>query len=176
MNTYHISLGGSCGPALKLKKRELRNQAFPFDFVVSSFEWNVNLLLNDFENYFATPYMKQDNILIGKKIRQVYIDTQNKITYPHHFQEFDNINKLKETMLRRVNRLMNILNNKNNKIIFYRTRRIFRTPYQKEIYEKYFGKIEKIEEENFEKNRINFEKLLNKKFSSSIIIKEEALY
>lgn len=99
-----IPIGVDCGMALFLKKYNLRNMSFPFDWNVT---YNgVSKCIDNKFQFFTEP--------LNNKINQYD-------TYFHHdFVNNSLLNHDKEKYIRRCQRLINILENSNEEIIFCR--------------------------------------------------------
>lgn len=57
-----ISLGGACGPAIMLRQLGLRTEAYPFDWIISSFESFQKAFLSDFEFFLTHLTERTDKI------------------------------------------------------------------------------------------------------------------
>lgn len=138
-----ISLGIDCEAACSLRYFKLRQQAYPFDWLVTlSFSDICTLLANEFADFLNPLYLSYD----GKAV----VQTKYNIIFNHDFpsdplapgyaviqepQEnayqlysghinanyLDHLNEVIEKYTRRINRLLTLLNAKST-IIFFRTR------------------------------------------------------
>lgn len=99
-----ISIGVDCGTADFLKKYNLRIFSLPFDWVVT-YQGVSGIINNNFENYLP----KDDNVLINK------LNNACDVLFFHNSFPRD-IDK----MTRKIERLKNILETSNEKIIFIR--------------------------------------------------------
>jgi hypothetical protein len=132
-NTYYIPIGNNCAPTWYLQKIGYRNFAFPFDWTVTPINSAIEILNNDFEDFFNLdnliflPSTKrllfkndEDNPeLVDDIITPVY-DKKYHILFVHDFSENAKLEyiKVKEKYMRRVERFKKLLKNKNKKIIF----------------------------------------------------------
>lgn len=57
----YIPLGGACGTALMLRTLNLRQEAYPFDWMISPFESLYMALDDDFEHFFESLRLRSDN-------------------------------------------------------------------------------------------------------------------
>jgi len=100
----YIPIGVDCGIADFLKKKNLRNLSFPFDWTVA---YNgVSKCLDDNFNFFTEPLNNRIN--------------KYDIYFHHDFENSNLLNQDKEKYIRRCKRLINILETSNEDIIFCR--------------------------------------------------------
>ena len=108
-----ISIGGWCGTTMSLRENNLYNEAYPFDYIRSTFEGVINCIENNFENFFP------------KKIELDIIKNYNWKSYRGKYFGFYHHDlrdsKIIDDFNRRINRFNNLLKETNNKIIFIRT-------------------------------------------------------
>lgn len=132
-NVYYIPIGNSCKPTWYLQKMGYRKFAFPFDWTVTPLESVIEILKNDFEEFFyldnlifLSPAKRllfkddEDNPkLVDDVITPVY-DKKYHILYVHDFSEKGKLEyeQVKKKYMRRVARLKKILEDKSNEIIF----------------------------------------------------------
>jgi hypothetical protein len=130
---YFIPIGADCSPARILKTKGLRVFAFPFDWIVCPIYTIYKLLSNNFKGFMEDIIiLEKDNrilfnendenmelIVSNTKIYPV-IDIQYDILFPHDFYNNDKntIINIKNKYKRRIDRLMQILNNSNNEVFF----------------------------------------------------------
>ena len=99
-----IPIGVDCGIADFLRKNNLRNQAFPFDWTVT---YNgISSCLDDNFKFFTEPLNDRIN--------------KYDVYFHHDFIDNNSLNNDKEKYNRRCNRLINYLETSNEEIIFCR--------------------------------------------------------
>lgn len=116
-----ISLGSWCHPAMNLKYLGLRNESFPFDWILTKDEkvfYYVNDLINTNFKHFITNLTYNEN-------KHVISKNYDFTDFRHHdliknisIGRDRNEKNLKEMYIRRVKRFMNNISDKNNNIIF----------------------------------------------------------
>ena len=155
MEIEYISFGLSCPPALSLRELNIRKQAYPFDWIVSSPKIIYDILINGKDKYLD--FSKQSNEY--NDIKEMFICCDNNLLklpsywksshvnyYNQHFSHYLDLttNELKEKMNRYLDRFLKILTSK-KKIIFIYTaeQAIFHknTRDNLNIYYKYLCKI-----------------------------------
>lgn len=98
-----ISLGFFCSVALDLERYGLRSHSYPFDWNISDFEFVINAIENNFENYFNLNYYYQ-----GKESQNVYYNEKCKVWFFHDFDAYIPIEKqidaVKEKYERRIHK------------------------------------------------------------------------
>ena len=119
-----IPLGGTCSIAYQLKKNNLRNKAYPFDWVRISNLSNINHLLeNNFDKFFLD--LKLVEFSKNFKVNNMngsYIYKNNFCKFYHDFDSKINDKNFllfKEKYLRRINRFYEKIKN-SKKILFIR--------------------------------------------------------
>lgn len=152
MNIY-IPIGSNCATSHYLRKHNMRNIAYPFDWNCASLEMIYDVLSNDFENFLNDIFIgtkidrlyfgEDDNIIItNEKIFPIICKKYN-ILFPHDFNKIDAnyINKVKNKYKRRIERFKNIINS--DKIIYlvYCNKKFNLNPWQKSVYNEYNKKI-----------------------------------
>ena len=130
---YFIPIGADCTPTRILKQKNLRHLAFPFDWIVCPIDTIYKLLLNHFEGFMKNITIldsdyrmlfseSDDNMNLVVSNTKIYpvIDTTYDILFPHDFHNNDThtINMVKDKYTRRINRLLHIINDDSNDIIF----------------------------------------------------------
>ena len=119
------SLGGNCSAAHNLRYRNLRVDAYPFDWTYFSSDKAVEMLIEGFEKNFVN-YMQKDNLkLLPKNIEHVnkyqYEDTYGHLVWANHFsKKIANERyflKIKKKYEQRFERLINKIK-KSRKILF----------------------------------------------------------
>ena len=118
----------NCVVTSTLKNKNIRTQAYPFDWQVTSMQSFYNVCLNNFKNLL-------DDIWVGEKIKRLHIaeDIQNpkilddyiypvickkyNILFPHYFRDIDDksINNVKDKMHKRIKSFCTSLKNNNIK-------------------------------------------------------------
>ena len=123
MNKFtRISLGYSCFIKISL----IHNQeTHIFDWIGSSM-WTINdLLQNKFDGMFEKGAIVKKKILANSN-QQIFTHTKYYLRFLHDFNNGKNIisdeqfNEFKEKNERRIKRFYELLNNKNNKLLFMR--------------------------------------------------------
>ncbi len=132
-NLQYISLGGDCSIAYQLQKYNLRNQAFPFDWIKTN---NLNDIITLLENNFQ--FFVGKNFLEVKEISNKFpllVDNWNEelsenivlkhklfnITFPHELsKENSDIDNIIEKYIRRIERFNQVICNDKIKKIFIR--------------------------------------------------------
>ena len=119
---YYISLGANCHSAWNLKDLNLRKESLPFDWMAiidNILTYPTLLIKNNFNNYLNNIiYFKDQNQYIDKSLNQYTISNNYKYAIFFHHNLIttpENIKKLKK----RANNFLKIINNKNNKCIFF---------------------------------------------------------
>lgn len=119
----YISLGSNCSVAFQLKKRELKNECYPFDWCKISILQLVKVLNNNFDDYSES--------LIIKKISQKHLSLFNdyslvlknkyNIEFAHEVVNESDFNNFKDKINIRINNFKEICNSVSiDKIIFIR--------------------------------------------------------
>ena len=73
MENIFIPIGSNCETSHYLRKHNIRNIAYPFDWNCASLEMIYDVLSNDFENFL-------NDIFIGTEIKRLYFgDDDNRI-------------------------------------------------------------------------------------------------
>lgn len=123
--TVYISIGSDCAVAHNLRKLNLVDVAYPFDWIKCDSKSICETLDNDFSNFFENYTIKHqsdnfDNFDEGGK-SLVKIILKNKMILPHEAQEMEfNFDSYKEKYKRRINRFKNIIRDCTIKKIFVR--------------------------------------------------------
>lgn len=123
---YIISIGENCFCAQMLKENNLRQFSSPFDWLTPGPEWSINnvinnlkIIINKFDNFFS----KEDFHYLAKSTNNnvSYANSKNLLHFYYDFIESKDFNdeyiRLKEKYDRRINRLIDLLSSKNNKIL-----------------------------------------------------------
>ena len=80
-----ISLGYFCGVAIELEKMGLRNQSYPFDWLITA---NFEKVLEFIENGFVG-FLEYDNLYQEASVyHQYYFDAVNNIHFYHDFSQY----------------------------------------------------------------------------------------
>lgn len=111
-----ISLGYSCSVAMDLGSMGLREESYPFDWIISSFSGVIECINNDFLDFLSDEYLFQ-----SKKEPWRYLNTKYHFWFQHDFDEkksFDSqIQIIKEKYIRRSERLTQKMK---HKCVFFR--------------------------------------------------------
>ena len=178
-NIEYIPIGNLCWSAYTLREKNLRFNAYPFDWTCNCLDSIIKMMKDDFKyilDYnnlkFNQPIKRllyiEDSDNINKleydtnSLLCPVVDTKYNIIYPHDFKYNDNntsivINKYK----RRCERLLNVLYNKNIDIIFIYDNDPYDIFY-KDLYKKENIDIEKINSQDQIKH---FKNLLHTKYN-----------
>jgi hypothetical protein len=122
MNLKYISLGHRCHIATILQLNKLRNEAFPFDNIIYSFEGVIDCFKNNFTNFFPKQ-IQCEYIFVGSG-DETDINGNRKLfrgkygSFTHHDLSDDNVIN---TFKKRIQRLNVYLSSTNNEIIFVRS-------------------------------------------------------
>jgi hypothetical protein len=129
----HISLGGTCKVALKLKELGHRKGSYPFDWIVIDVDTIVQLTENKFDGWTARENMKHCR---GEWYTNTKYNTGHKHEFKEaiedrgdHLYEFTNneqFAKWQEEKNRRASRFMELLESE-KKVLFIRRSRMART-------------------------------------------------
>ena len=119
---FIFSLGEACFSAGFLRKHKLREFSAPFDWMYgSTFENRVKMLINRFEGWLEL----KDLIFSGQRENpepcDIYTNKKTNLVFNHDFalntKLEDTFAEVKEKYDRRINRLLDYLNNADNKIL-----------------------------------------------------------
>ena len=89
MNINYMSLGYDCSPAGVLRNLDFRNEALPFDWVVSNLQILINCIEDNFNNYHKDLHFNQN--------RTRLIDSYG-FQFPHDYP-FDNNNEIDDSKI-----------------------------------------------------------------------------
>lgn len=111
--THVISLGYNCFPRKWIEKMKLEPlQYLPFDFIGTS-AWSVlHLITHDFPDFPSHDIARRE-IIKGEEA--ILTDLRHYVRFPH-----DKKDEIRTKYLRRVERFRDIINNKENSILFIR--------------------------------------------------------
>jgi mRNA-degrading endonuclease HigB of HigAB toxin-antitoxin module len=110
-----ISLGGWCGTTMSLRRNSLYKEALPFDHIRSTFIGIIDCFEHNFDNFFPKkiePDVIKNYSYSGKSFRGKYFGF-----YHHDLRQ----NNVIMDFNRRINRLVKMLTNSKEKIVFIRT-------------------------------------------------------
>lgn len=119
----YISLGHRCYISQILQLKKLRSEAFPFDFIIYSFEGVIDCFQNKFKNFFPKKIICED-VFVGKSFPEVDKNGNRKLfrgkygSFTHHNLNDKNIIY---AFIRRIKRLINYLSSTDDEVIFLRT-------------------------------------------------------
>ncbi len=129
----HISLGGTCKVALKLKELGYRKSSYPFDWIVINTDTIVQLIENKFSGWTDRKNMRHCR---GEWYENVKYNTGHKHEFKEatedrgeHLYEFTNDSdfmKWQDEKTRRASRFLKLLES-NKKVLFIRRSRMSRT-------------------------------------------------
>jgi hypothetical protein len=106
----YISIGNKCISTIALKSLGLRKRSFPLDWTMSDVSLTLHLLKNNFKGWYP------ENVIIdgeGMYRNEYGISFEHYMKKPHK--------DIYETMLRRINRLYEVLNGKEPICFIYTT-------------------------------------------------------
>jgi transposase-like protein len=111
-----ISLGSNCSISYQLKKLNLKNKSYPFDWCKTSMNQLLNVLGNDFIDYNESLSLYKfselhHNFITNDKYSLILKNNYN-ITFAHELRDINNLDMYKEKIKRRIERFKNINNNK----------------------------------------------------------------
>jgi len=121
----YISLGGDCAVAYQLRKLNLQNKAYPFDWIRSNrIEMITDTLQNNFSNFFEYTLKEGSDNFINFESNltsKIHLKLKNGMILPHESKgfEFDRI-EYEEKYKRRIERFNKVVSDKNIKKIFVR--------------------------------------------------------
>ena len=123
MNLKFISLGHRCYITTALGLNKLRNEAFPFDSIVYSFEGVIDCFQNNFINFFPK-HILCEYVFVGKTQPEADDNGNRKLfrgkygCFTHHDL---NDEVVLQTFTKRIQRLNDYLSVTNDEVIFLRT-------------------------------------------------------
>lgn len=155
-NVEYIPIGNLCWSAHKLREKNLRLNAYPFDWTCNCLDSIIKMMTDDFKyilDYnnlkFNQPIKRLLYIENSDNINELnydtnsllypVLDTKYNIIYPHDFT-YNNTDIVINKYKRRCERLLNVLHNTNIDIIFIYDNDTF----YKDLYKKENIDIEKI--------------------------------
>jgi hypothetical protein len=134
MKTVYIPIGMNCNTAHYLRSRNLRKDAYPFDWICIPLKMVYEVLSDDFNDIL-------DNIHIGTQVKRMYFDEKDNnnslsvidtyiypvicqkynILYPHDYDNVDieTINNVKDKYNRRIQRFRDTLNSDSKIVLVY---------------------------------------------------------
>lgn len=122
MEYEFIGLGSNCSICYQLNKYNLRKQAYPFDWVKLNLNELIDILDNNFINYYETIEFKKkseihklvnDNILTESSL---ILSNCYKIQFAHELNNIDKIDEFKKKIINRIERFLEIKNSNKNYI------------------------------------------------------------
>ena len=111
-----FSLGGNCTVASQLQLRKLRLFSLPFDWVYFENERAIDYLTEGFSDHFQNLALRENlsKVSTNKSHPVTYFDEYSGYFFPNHFKRFldeeDTYQSFYETLLRRINRLYQKIN------------------------------------------------------------------
>lgn len=142
MTLKFISLGHRCHIGIMLKRHNLRNEAYPFDSIIYSFEGVIDCFENNFINFFPKKIICE-NIFVGKH-PESDINGNRKLfrgkycAFTHH--DLTDLSVL-DTFKKRIKRLIDYLSITEEEVIFLRT---VMDDNEKDLLNKFIDTIKKI--------------------------------
>jgi hypothetical protein len=129
-NTIHISLGSDCSIAYQLSKHKLRQEAYPFDWILTPKLSNViKCIENEFEGFLDNlESVKETNTY--PKIEEDWIDSPSELikvinlyyrfSFVHDFKTMDDLEEVRSKYKRRIERFSKIMKDVTIKKKLYR--------------------------------------------------------
>jgi len=127
MENEIISLGSNCCICYQLNKYNLRKKAYPFDWVKININQLLNVLENNFNNYYESIEFKKisefhkliddDETILEEDSLILY--NYYKIQFAHELNKIDQIEEFRKKICNRVDRFFDIKNS-NKSITFIR--------------------------------------------------------
>ena len=116
------SIGEDCACSMYLRKFNLQNGSYPFDWLTkSNFDTRINLIINNFKDFCNKEDFEKLKIIRGKVADYKNINYENKKTNFYFYHDFDanlNFNDaykiVKKRYERRINRFYKHINNSKN--------------------------------------------------------------
>lgn len=109
-----VSLGSNCAVAYQLKKIQIRNQAYPFDWAKVSLNSLITVLENNFDRYSKLSIKKisQNHLILDNtNTNPTYIVTNNYgITMAHELVNEEQLNLFELVLLKRIDRFIQLKN------------------------------------------------------------------
>jgi hypothetical protein len=124
-SSVYIGIGGDCAIAYQLRKLNLSNEAYPFDWVrINKIDMIVDTLQNNFSNFFEYELKKGSEQFFNFEYNltsRIHLKLKNGIILPHESKqfEFDRI-EYEEKYKRRIERFNKVVSDKNIRKIFVR--------------------------------------------------------
>ena len=118
-----ISLGHRCHLGQILAFNKLRNESFPFDSIIYSYEGVIDCFENNFNNFFPKT-IHCEKIFVGKEHPEADVDGNRLLFRCKHgaFTHHDlNNDEIINTFKRRISRLISYLSETDDEVIFLRT-------------------------------------------------------
>jgi hypothetical protein len=116
----YISLGSNCSVAYQLKKRNLKNEYYPFDWCKISILQLINVLTNNFSNYSDSLIIKKispnHQSIILPDHQSIILKNNYDIEFAHEIVNESELNNFKD----KINIRINNFNSLTNQIIFIR--------------------------------------------------------
>lgn len=118
-----VSLGTACQSAWQLEVNEVRKWAYPFDWLITSFDSLVAFISNKGEGFFEKENLEIIEILYGESLSFLHVVDRKYDIHSIHdlfFPNMYNYDKVKAKYERRIQRFFALLES-NRKILFVRT-------------------------------------------------------
>ena len=115
---YIIPIGSNCRITNALKKNGLRKHSFPVDWTLTTMKCINGLFENDFEDFFNEESCKKASFTFLDKHTHNYVLNEKYNLFMVHESSVNNMTV--EKYKGRINRLLEILNNPQNNILFVR--------------------------------------------------------
>ena len=127
-NREYISIGSNCSSASILQSKNLRTQAYPFDWNCTPLNSAFTLLLNNFEGFMDD--IQVDETLVNQTYPSfvVALESTYNILLPHHIsgdeykaEPIKTLDRVRKMYKRRINRIYNTLESKKDIVFFFST-------------------------------------------------------
>lgn len=118
-----VSLGSACQSAWQLEVNEVRKWAYPFDWLVTSFDGLVAFIMNRGEGFLERDNLEVVEVLKGDSLSFLHVVDRKYDFHSIHdffFPDMYNYDKVKDKYERRIQRFFALLES-DRKILFVRT-------------------------------------------------------
>jgi hypothetical protein len=151
--TVVIPIGSNCETSHILRKHNLRENAYPFDWNCASLEMVYNVLNDNFQDFLNDIFIgteinrlyfgdNDDYIISNEKIFPIICKKYN-ILFPHDYNKVDviSINKVKNKYKRRIDRFINLIQSNKTIYLVCCNKNFSLNEWQKSVYYEYNPKI-----------------------------------
>jgi len=125
VSSVYISIGGDCAVAYQLRKLNLSNEAYPFDWIkINKINMITDSLQNNFSNFFEYELKEGSDLFMNFEYEtksRIHLKLKNGIILPHESNQFIFDRKEYENKYtRRIERFNKIVTDKMIRKIFVR--------------------------------------------------------